>query len=42
MKRLKFAEQKIFCLCLELYQLYEGKDYDRIYEVLSTLKKIEK
>ena len=36
--RLKYAEQKIFCVCIEVYQLYEGKNYDKIYEVLSTLK----
>ena len=24
--RLKYAEQKIFCICIEVYQLYEGND----------------
>ena len=38
MNRLKYAEQKTICICREVYQLYEGKDYDKIYEVLSTLK----
>ena len=36
--RIKYAEQKIFCICIEVYQLYEGNDYDKIYEALSTLK----
>ena len=36
--RLKNAEQKIFCICIDVYKIYEGNDYDKIYEVLSTLK----
>ena len=36
--RLKYAEQKIFCICIDLYKIYEGDDYDEIYKVLSTLK----
>ena len=36
--RLKYAEQKIFCICIDLYEIYEGNDHDKIYEVLSTLK----
>ena len=36
--RLKYAEQKIFCICIDLYKIYEGNDYDQIYKVLSTLK----
>ena len=36
--RLKYAEQKIFCICIDLYIIYDGNDYDEIYEVLSTLK----
>ena len=35
---MKYAEQKIFCICIDLYKIYEGDDYDKIYEVLSTLK----
>ena len=31
--RLKYAEQKIFCICIEVYQLNEGDEYDKIYEV---------
>ena len=36
--RLKYAEQKIFCICKEVYQLNEGDDYDKINEIFSTLK----
>ena len=36
--RLKYAEQKIFCICIDVYKFYEGDDYDEIYKVSSTLK----
>ena len=36
--RLKYAEVKIFSICVDLYKIYEGDDYDKIYEVLSILK----
>ena len=36
--RLKYAEQKIFCICINAYKFYEGNDYNEIYKVLSTLK----
>ena len=36
--RLKYAEQKIFCICIDVYKIYEGDDYDEIYKILSTLK----
>ena len=36
--RLKYAEVKIFSICVDLYKIYEGGDYDEIYKVLSTLK----
>ena len=35
--RLKYAEQKIFCICKDLCMIYDGKAYDEIYKVLSTL-----
>ena len=45
---MKYAELKRFCICVDVYQVYEGNDYDnqlyegidydKIYEVLSTLK----
>ena len=36
--RLKYAEIKIFSICLDVYKIYEGNDYDEIYKVLYTLK----
>ena len=36
---MKYAEQKIFCICIDVYKIYEGDDYDEIFKVLSTLKK---
>ena len=36
--RLKYAEVKIFSICVDVYKIYEGNDYDDIYKVLSTLK----
>ena len=36
--RLKYAEVKIFSICVDLYKIYEGDDYDEIFKVLSTLK----
>ena len=36
--RLKYAEQKIFCICVDVYKIYEGDNYNEIYKVLSTLK----
>ena len=37
--RLKHAEHKNFCICVDVYQIYESNDVEKIYEVLSTLKK---
>ena len=36
--RLKNAEQKNFFICIDLYKIYDGDDYDEIYKILSTLK----
>ena len=36
--RLKYAEQKIFCICIDVYKISESDDYDEICKVLSTLK----
>ena len=36
--RLKYAEVKIFSICVDVYNIYEGDDFDEIYKVLSTLK----
>ena len=36
--RLKYAEIKLFSICVDLYQIYEGDNFNEIYKVLSTLK----
>ena len=36
--RLKYAEQKIFCICIDVYKIYEDNDYNEIIKILSTLK----
>ena len=36
--RLKYAELKIFCICVDVCKIYEGNDYNKIYKILSTLK----
>ena len=36
--RLNYAEHKIFCLCVDVSKIYESNDYDKIYEVSSTIK----
>ena len=35
---MKYAEQKIFCFCIDKYKIHESDDFDKIYEVLSTIK----
>ena len=36
--RLKYAEQKQCCICIDVYKINEGDDYDEIYKTFSTLK----
>ena len=36
--RLKYAAVKKFSIWVDVYKTYEGDDYDKIYEVLSTLR----
>ena len=36
--RLKYAEQKKFCICIDVYKIYEGDDYNEIYKILSIIK----
>ena len=36
--RLKHAEVKIFSICVDVYKIYEGSDYNELYKDLSTLK----
>ena len=38
LSRKKYAELKMFCICVDAYKIYEGDDSDNLYEVLSTLK----
>ena len=35
--RLKYAEYKIFCICIDVYKKYEGNNFDKKFEVLFTL-----
>ena len=35
---LKYAEQKPFCICIDVYELYEGSELKKLYEVLSILE----
>ena len=35
---MKYAEIKFFSICVDVIQIYESDDYDKIYEVLSTFK----
>ena len=37
--RLKYAEEKMFCICIDVYRNCDNNDYDKIFGVLSTLKK---
>ena len=37
--RLKYAEHRIFCICIDVYKLYEGDDYDKMFEVSSKKNK---
>ena len=36
--RLKYAEVKIFSICVDVDKFYEGDDFDEFYKVFSTLK----
>ena len=36
--RLKNAEHKFFCIGREIYKSFEDNEYDKLYEVLSTLE----
>ena len=31
--RIKYAELKIFCICVDVYKKYEGDDYDKINKI---------
>ena len=36
--RLKYAEQKLICICIDVYKIYEGKADNKTFEFLPTLK----
>ena len=36
--RIKYAEQKLFCICIDVYMIYDVNENDEIYKVLSILK----
>ena len=36
--KLKYAEHKLFCICIDVYKIYEGGDFDKTYEALSKFK----
>ena len=36
--RMKYAEVKIFSICVDVYKFHKSDDYDEIYKVLSTLR----
>ena len=38
LSRLKYAEVKIFSICVDIYKIYESVIFDKIHEVLSTIK----
>ena len=38
LNQLKYAEQKIFSICIDVYKIYEGDDFNEMYKT-STLKK---
>ena len=35
---MKHAEQKIFCICVDVYKIYESDSFDKTIQILSTLK----
>ena len=36
--RLKYAEPKIFCICLDIYKICGGDDFDKLYKDLSEME----
>ena len=34
--RIKYAEYKIFCICVDVYKTYAGDDFDKTFEASST------
>ena len=38
-KRLKYAEHKLFCICVDVYKNYKADVFDKMFELLSRSKK---
>ena len=36
--RIKYAEVRMFSICVDVYKVYKGNVFDKVYEILSTLK----
>ena len=36
--RIKYAEFHFFCICVQVYKIFESNDFGKIYGVLATLK----
>ena len=36
--RIKYAEQKTFCICIDVYQIYQGDDFNEFFNVLTKFK----
>ena len=37
--RLKFAQQKIICMCIDVYETFEGTNFNKNFKVLSEFNK---
>ena len=37
----KYAELKIFCICIDGYETYEGDDFNELYKVFSEFRNNE-
>ena len=37
--RLKYAEHKVFCICIDVYKIFEGDDYDNFIRSFINIKK---
>ena len=39
--RLKYAEHKMFSICMEVNLMYESNDFEKMFEALSKIKKLK-
>ena len=37
-KRIKYAEHKTLCICIDVYKVFKRNDFNKFNEALSTLK----